>query len=298
MSQAISISDNTGQNIVQELQELSLAEIVPNPSQPRRDFDQEALQALAGSIGECGVLQPVLVRPRDGGKYELVAGERRWRASGMAGLETIPALVSAYEDLEALEVALIEKMAREDLNPVEEARACTTLMKELGLNHGQIADRVGRSRSMVANLVRLLDLSAEILDLLQRGELGLSHGLALLVAKDPQVRDELARAAIEQGWSVTALRARAGESRAAAGAGKDAPTGRPGRPAEARRERPVDADAQNVARAWGEVLGVAVEIRPRLHGRVRLEVEFNSPEAALASAQRFGDTVSRGSTGS
>src|ERR1700728_4318595 len=132
-----SVSDHevqdAGQHAVQELRELPVDSILPNPSQPRRRFDEDTLQKLAGSIGERGVQQPVLVRPGTDGSYELVAGERRWRAAKIAGLERIPALVSAYDDAATLQIALIENMARADLNPVEQARACHTLVKELGL---------------------------------------------------------------------------------------------------------------------------------------------------------------------
>jgi ParB family chromosome partitioning protein len=128
----------------QQLQDLPVEEIEPNLAQPRRYFDEGALEALASSVGERGVLQPVLVRPRQDGSYELVAGERRWRAAKIAGLATIPALVSAYDDLAALEVGLIENMAREDLNPIEEARACATLVQELGLTYRQLGERLGR----------------------------------------------------------------------------------------------------------------------------------------------------------
>src|SRR5439155_10089742 len=121
-----------------ELRELPVELIAPNPSQPRRRFDEEALQALAGSIAERGIVQPVLVRPVAGGTYELVAGERRWRAARLAGLERIPALVRDREDAAAIEAALIENMAREDLNPIEEARACAALVEELGLTRQEI----------------------------------------------------------------------------------------------------------------------------------------------------------------
>ncbi len=165
-------SSDPAQDAAQVLRELPVELVVPNPSQSRRHFDEEALQALAGSIGECGVLQPVLVRSGEDGEYELLAGERRWRAAKLAGLPDIPALVSRYNDRAALELGLIENVARKDLNPVEEARACVTLAKEFGLTYLQIGDRVGRSESVVSNLVRLLQLSEEILELLERGELG------------------------------------------------------------------------------------------------------------------------------
>ncbi len=160
MSISPSASNNAGQQAVQELRELSLDMIVASPSQPRRHFDEVELQELAGSFGERGLLQPVLVRPLQGGKYELVAGERRWRAAQLAGLRSIPALVSRYDDRAALEVGLIENMARQDLNPVEEARACATLADEFGLSRVQIGRRVGRHETVVSSLISLLRLSA------------------------------------------------------------------------------------------------------------------------------------------
>ncbi len=206
-------SSTSGQ-AVQELRELALEEIVPNPSQPRRHFDEAALQELAGSLRERGVLQPVLVRPGPDGKHELIAGERRWRAAARAGLQSIPALVSPCDDAAALETALIENMAREDLNPVEEAQACATLVQELGLTLEQVGQRVGRGRVAVSNLLRLLDLSGEILELMERGELSEGHGRALLTAKDVQVRRRLADDAVREGWSVRTLEARAREASA------------------------------------------------------------------------------------
>src|SRR4051812_40714596 len=130
-----------------DLRQLPVELITPNPRQPRRGFDEEALLALAGSLGDRGVLQPVLVRPGAGGTYELIAGERRWRAAQLAGLGAIPALVRVHDDAESLELALIENMAREDLNPVEEARACALLVEELGLTREEIGRRVGRPRA-------------------------------------------------------------------------------------------------------------------------------------------------------
>ena len=188
--------------------------IVPNPRQPRRSFDEDALLALSGSMRERGVLQPVLIRPVAGGTYELVAGERRWRAAQLAGLDTIPALVRARDDAESLEAALIENMAREDLNPVEEARACAALVEELGLTRESVGLRVGRSRVAVTNLLRLLDLPDEVLELLERGDLSEGHGRALLLASDHADRRRLARSAVAEGWSVRTLEARAREANA------------------------------------------------------------------------------------
>src|SRR4051794_33793667 len=198
----------------EDLRRLPVDLIVPNPRQPRRDFDEAALEALAGSLRDRGVLQPVLIRPVAGGTYELVAGERRWRAAQLADLETIPALVRARDDVEALEAALIENMAREDLNPVEEARACAALVEELGLTRETVGLRVGRSRVAVSNLIRLLDLPDDVLALIERRELSEGHGRALLLATDHADRRRLARSAVADGWSVRTLEAKAREANA------------------------------------------------------------------------------------
>jgi ParB family chromosome partitioning protein len=261
----------------QQFQDLPVSLIDPNLSQPRRYFDEATLQALAGSFSERGVLQPVLVRPREDGSYELVAGERRWRAAKIAGLETIPALVSRYDDLAALEVGLIENMARENLNPVEEARACTTLVKEFGLTQEKVARRVGRSRAAVSNILRLLDLSEEILELLERGQLSRSHGEALLTVNDPQVRTQLAGAAVKGAWSVRTLEAHARDSNSAVSGGAASSTGQVG--GEQGNEQ--DATLMNIARVWGDALGLEVQIRSMRDGKLRVEFPFESPEAAL-----------------
>src|SRR5215218_4694986 len=206
-----------------ELRELPVELITPNPRQPRRAFDEESLVALADSLEDRGVLQPVLVRPVPGGTYELIAGERRWRAARLAGLDTIPAIVRPHDDAESLELALIENMAREDLNPIEEARACALLVEELGLTREEIGRRVGRSRVAVSNLLRLLDLPDEALDLLSRGELTEGHGRAILMAQGHDERRRLARSAVDEGWNV-----RRTESRARQAAGRDEPA-EPGR---------------------------------------------------------------------
>src|SRR5687768_17595311 len=145
--------------------------IAPNPNQPRKHFEEDALVGLSASVRERGLLQPVLVRPVPGGTYELIAGERRWRAAQLAGLEAIPAIVRPHEDAASLELALIENMAREDLNPVEEARAVAALVEELGLSKEEAGRRLGRSRVAIPNLLRLLDLPDEALELIESGQL-------------------------------------------------------------------------------------------------------------------------------
>jgi ParB family chromosome partitioning protein len=263
-----------------DLRSLPVELIAPNPRQPRRAFDEAALEGLAASLRERGMLQPVLVRPVAGGTYELVAGERRWRAAVLAGLESIPALVRDRDDAEALETALIENMAREDLNPVEEARACAALVEELGLTRATVGQRVGRSRVAVSNLLRLLDLPDEALELLERGDLSEGHGRALLLATDHAARRTLARSAAADGWSVRTLETRARESNSRGRRGVS-PATKPSAP-----HADQEAAATQIAEALGGVLGVEVNVRPRGSG-YRVELAFDDPAEALALARRL-----------
>jgi ParB family chromosome partitioning protein len=271
----------------QELRELSLDSILPNPAQPRRHFDEVELRELAGSLGDRGLLQPVLVRPLDDGSYQLVAGERRWRAAKLAGLQSIPALLSRYDDRAALEAGLIENMAREDLNPVEKARACVTLAQEFGLTQVQIGQRVGCHESVVSGLICLLRLSAEILAMLERGELSTGHGTMLLKAKNLDARPALARAAIEQGWTVRTLEARVRASNVALLESQQDRTELAQDPEQAQ-----DLAALNLARAWGDLLGAEVHVRP-LRGQLRLEVVFDLAADGVALAERLAATIAR-----
>ena len=243
-----------------------------------------------GSLGERGVLQPVLVRPRAGGTYELVAGERRWRAAQIAGLTAIPALVRPRDDAEALELALIENMAREDLSPIEEARACAALVEELGLTREEVGRRVGRGRVAVSNLMRLLDLPDEVIELLQEGALSEGHGRALLLAEDHGARTRLARSAVQEGWSVRTVEARAREDNAAAGK-------QPGRAAQAaaRSEAPfIPTRSRPRARSptrSGSALGAEVQVKPTRDGGYRAEIGFATSEEALELARRLRPRV-------
>jgi ParB family transcriptional regulator, chromosome partitioning protein len=267
----------------EEMRQLPVDLITPNPRQPRGSFDEETLVALAESIRARGVLQPVLVRPLVGGRYELVAGERRWRAAQLAELDTVPAIVRRHDDAESLEVALIENMAREDLNPVEEARACAALVEELSLTREEVGARVGRSRVAVSNLIRLLDLPDEALALIERGELTEGHGRALLLAEDHAVRRTLAREAAAAGWSVRDLENRA----RAAGAGDG---GSAKRASRARRRRNLHPDQEaaitQISDALGEALGCDVEVAPNGRG-YRAELSFASVDDALDLARRL-----------
>ncbi len=186
------------------LRELAISEITPNPHQPRVHFDEETLAELTASIQQIGVLQPILVRPVEGG-FELIAGERRWRAAGRAGLATIPALVRVTDDLASVEQALIENLHRQDLTPLEEAAAYQQLIEDFSLTHEQVSDRVGKSRSAVTNTLRLLGLPPAIQRLLADGQLSAGHARALLATPDRSLQEELARLAVAEGWTVRAV---------------------------------------------------------------------------------------------
>jgi ParB family chromosome partitioning protein len=263
--------------------------IRPSALQPRRNFSEPELDELAQSIRDKGILQPLLVRPAADSahepSFELVAGERRWRAAQIAGLEKIPALVRPRGDAEALELALIENMAREDLNPIEEARACAALVEELGLTREDVGRRVGRGRVAVSNLIRLLDLPDEVIELLEGGTLSEGHGRALLLAEDHGARRSLARSAAAEGWSVRVVEGRARESNAAAGEAKG---GADGRTKAARGPHPDQVQAaQELAEALGGALGADVRVKPIRAGGYRAEIEFSTPEEALELARRL-----------
>ena len=176
--------------------EVSLIDIEPNREQPRKTFDEKALAELADSIKEHGLLQPIIVKPLAGGTYRIIAGERRWRASRMAGLSQVPVIIKDFDDREVMEVALIENLQREDLNPVEEAMGYRTLMESFGLTQEQVAVRVGKSRSAVANALRLLTLDEKELELLKNGSLSAGHARTILMADDPLVREQLVEMAL------------------------------------------------------------------------------------------------------
>jgi ParB family chromosome partitioning protein len=250
--------------------------IKPNPNQPRTKIDPESLSGLASSIEANGVVQPLLVRPLADGSYELIAGERRWRAAQAAGLAKVPAVVRDQELAERLQVALIENMVREDLNPVDEARACAALVDELGLSKEDLARRVGRSRPAVSNLIRLLDLPDEALELLESGDLSEGHGRALLAADGNDVRRRLARDAVSGGWSV-----RETENRAKLAGQPKKKTGSPGNldPEEA-------AALRDAADKLESALGHEVKLRPK-GGEIALEIRLEDLGQALALARRL-----------
>jgi len=259
-----------------ELLELPVGLIKPNPSQPRTRFDPDALSGLAASIETTGVVQPLLVRPLHDGSYELIAGERRWRAARQAGLEKVPAIVRDSEQAERLQVALIENMVRENLNPIDEARACAALVENLGLSKEELARRLGRSRPAVSNLIRLLELPDEALALLESGELSEGHGRALLGARGNDVRRRLARDAAKGGWSV-----RETENRVKlAGQPKTGGSRKSASPEE-------EAAMREAADRFESALGHEVKVKPR-RGEIAVELRFENLDEALALARRIG----------
>lgn len=258
---AIKAAD-TGAAAVAGLLEVEIDRIIPNADQPRKRFDDDSLAGLAQSIKAAGVIQPLLVRPLEGGNYELIAGERRWRASRVAGLERLPVLVRDEDEAARMQTALIENVAREQLNPVDEARACHMLLEDLGLTKKDLGDRLGRSRVAISNLVRLLDLPDETLDLLASGDLSEGHGRALLRAPDHDDRRRLAQQAADEGWSV-----RETERRAAAAA----------EPTTPKRLHKPDADEMaalaNAADRLEKALGTGVVVKSSPKG-IRAELHF------------------------
>jgi ParB family chromosome partitioning protein len=192
-----------------ELLELPLDAIHANPKQPRKRFDGEAGSGLAESVKRQGIIQPLLVRPRDAGGYELIAGERRLRAAREAGHATVPVVVREADDRDTLVLGLIENVAREQLTPVEEARAYAVLLDEFQLSLGDVAERVGRSKPTVSNRIRLLDLPDDVLGMVERGQLTEGHARAVLAVPDHDARRRLAREIVQKGLSVRAAEQRA-----------------------------------------------------------------------------------------
>ena len=239
-----------------ELVQLPLGSIKPNSRQPRRRFDAESISELADSIRTQGLVQPVVVRPIAGGPWELIAGERRWRAARAAGLATIPALVRETDDRDSLLLALVENVAREDLSPIEEARAYSVLMDEFTLSLGDVAERVGRSKPTVSNRMRLLELPEEVIGLLERGLISEGHARAILAVPGHDERRALARQVVRKGLTVRAT------ERAARWAGART------KPRRARRVSP--ALASRARSAMEEIVGSGVRVTD-----TRIEIPFS-----------------------
>jgi ParB family chromosome partitioning protein len=240
--------------------ELALTALIPGRYQPRTQMDEGALNALADSIKAQGMLQPIVVRPLDAGRYEILAGERRWRAAGIAGLERVPVIVRDVPDRTALALALIENIQREDLSPLEQARGLKRLVDEFSLTHEEAAQAIGSSRSNATNLLRLLALSPSVQALLNDGRIDMGHARALLALDGPR-QIEIANRVVALGLSV-----RQAEQLVRA-ALKDTP-----KRAVARRQ----ADVESLARELSDVLSTTVSIRPGRKGSGQITIRYGS----------------------
>jgi ParB family transcriptional regulator, chromosome partitioning protein len=261
-----------GQPVPSELLEIPVDAIHPNPRQPRRRFEPEAASGLAESVRRQGVIQPLLVRPRGVGGYEIVAGERRWRAAREAGRETVPAVVRTADDRDTLLLGLVENVAREQLTPIEEARAYAVLIDEFSLSLGEVAERVGRSKPSVSNRIRLLELPDDVLGMVERGQLTEGHARAVLAVPDQEGRRRLAREIVRRGLSV-----RAAEQRAKWAGARQRPR---------TRSVPVDPGlAERVRGAVDQLTGRHARVLP---GRVELPFADEHDLAELAEALENG----------
>lgn len=267
------------QNTVDEQEKvvsLRLTEIVPNREQPRKQFDEEGISELAASIAQHGLLQPLTVRPLADGTYQLVAGERRWRASRLAGLDEVPVIVREMNDREAAEIALIENLQREDLNPMEEAVGLSTLMETYGLTQEETAKAVSKSRPAVTNALRLLHLPGAVRDLVGSGQLSAGHARAILSFADEEQQVAAAKAAVENGWSVREVERQAKKVRTAR---------------EVSRETSAKGFARDsffdeVELALTEHLGRRVKVSAS-GGKGTLQLEFYDKEDLQALANRL-----------
>ena len=247
------------------LTSLPLDRIERGRFQPRRDFDPEGLRELADSISAQGVIQPIVVRALAGGRYEILAGERRWRASQQAGLGEIPVVIREADDQSAMAIALIENIQRADLNPLEEASALQRLLGEFGLTHAQIAEAIGRSRASVTNLLRLLELNDDVKRALERGQLEMGHARALLGIKGPR-QSAAATQVMSRGLSVRETERLVRQIQQEE-EGRTTPVARPGA---------VDPDVRRLQDDLADRLGAQVQIQPGNRGGGRLVIAYHS----------------------
>lgn len=269
-----SLFADTGASAEQsDLQKIPLREIEPDKDQPRKAFDETALAELAKSISEHGVLQPIVVRPNPAGGYKIVAGERRWRASRQAGLSEIPVVVMEVSDAEAIELALIENLQREDLDPVEEALGYRQLMERCNLTQEQAAEKVAKSRSAVANSLRILSLPDEVLELLKTGVLSAGHAKAILSIPDSKRQSQAAALIMRDGLNVRRAESLAKKLQK--------------EPRTARRAAARPSIAAEVEISLAEALGTEVKVEYQ-DGRGRLIIGFYTDEQLHAFANRLG----------
>ena len=258
-----------------ELKELDVELIQPGEYQPRSGMDPERLQELAASIKAQGVVQPIVVRPIGSGRYEIIAGERRWRAAQLARLSTIPSVIRDVPDQATMAMALIENIQREDLNPIEESNALKRLIDEFDLTHQEVADLVGRSRASVSNLLRLLDLAPKVLGMLEKGAIEMGHARALL-SLAPSQQIDVARQVADKTLNVRQTEALVRKMNAT-----------PKASAEARGEPAADADIARLEQELTERLCARVKLKHQRSGKGQLLIEYNSADELDGILQRI-----------
>ncbi len=241
-------------------------QISPNPNQPRRDFDQTALLELTQSVEREGIIQPIIVRSVGGGKFQIIAGERRWRAAKLADLTEVPVILRAADDQQVLELAIVENIQREDLNPIELALAFQRMATELGLSHDQIGQKTGKERTTVTNAVRLLQLPMEVRDLVASKQLSAGHARALLKFDDAQMQHDIARRSIAEGWSVRQIEEFTRPATLAT------------RAKAAKPEPQLDPNVKFAMSELERTLGTKVRIIESRAGKGRIEIEYYSPD--------------------
>ena len=280
---AESFSSNTnaeGGHDAGNIRSIDLDDIVSNPAQPRREFKELELKDLAESIRSVGVIQPVVLRPAANSspaRYQLVAGERRWRAARLAGLKTIPAIIENYVDKQALEIALIENIQREDLNPFEEAQAYKRLIEEFSLTQKELAERVGKDRASVANYLRLLSLPEQVAALIRDGQLSMGHAKAILTVKEPSAQISLAKKTVNETLSVRALETIVSRV-VVLDAGRRSPSGAvPGKSASGGGAAGQHCFPE-IADRLRQSLGTKVSLKHHKSGKGRVEIEYFSEQ--------------------
>jgi ParB family transcriptional regulator, chromosome partitioning protein len=235
--------------------------VTPNPNQPRRDFDQGSLMELTQSIERDGIIQPIIVRKTAPGAFQIIAGERRWRAAKAAGLPQVPVIVRAADDQQVLELAIVENIQREDLNPIELAVAFQRMATELGLSHDQIGQKTGKERTTITNSVRLLQLPTELQAMIAAKQLSAGHARALLKFEDEQLQREIAQRCIAEGWSVRQI--------------EQFTRSKPTTKTNAKQSEPeLDPNVKFALSEMERILGTKVRIIESGHGRGKIEIEY------------------------
>lgn len=245
-----------------------IEKVAPNPNQPRREFDETALLELSSSIERDGIIQPIVVRETQPGSYQIIAGERRWRASKLAGLKEVPVIVRTADDEKVLELAIVENIQREDLNPIELAMAFYRMGEELGLSHDEIGRKTGKERTTVTNAVRLLQLPVTVQQMVRNKDLSPGHARALLKLGDPAVMEEVAVKCVDEGWSVRRIEEYTRPTEAIA-------------PRKSRKKDEPKALDPNIRAAIDELeraLGTKVRLVERASGRGHIEIDYHSSE--------------------